>query len=113
MFSLWAMMAALLLAGNDLRRMDGPTYETLSNREVIAIDQVPPACPAAGVVVTSGHRTGSAAPGGDRAVLVRQPHKPDASVFGGARGAMFGRQLRDTASACATCGVSAHPTVTG
>jgi alpha-galactosidase len=41
MFSMWAMMAAPLLAGNDLRRMDGPTRGTLSNREVIAIDQDP------------------------------------------------------------------------
>jgi alpha-galactosidase len=41
MFSLWAMMAAPLFAGNDLRRMDGPTLATLRNREVIAIDQDP------------------------------------------------------------------------
>ena len=41
MFSMWAMMAAPLLAGNDLRRMDGRTRGTLLNREVIAIDQDP------------------------------------------------------------------------
>ena len=39
MFSLWAMMAAPLLAGHDVRRMDGRTRATLLNREVIAIDQ--------------------------------------------------------------------------
>jgi alpha-galactosidase len=38
-FSLWAMMASPLLAGNDLRRMDAATRRTLLNREVIAVDQ--------------------------------------------------------------------------
>jgi alpha-galactosidase len=41
MFSMWAMMAAPLLAGNDLRRMNGRTRGTLLNRDVIAIDQDP------------------------------------------------------------------------
>lgn len=41
MFSMWAMMAAPLLAGNDLRRMDRRTRATLTNRDVIAIDQDP------------------------------------------------------------------------
>jgi alpha-galactosidase len=41
MFSLWAMMAAPLLAGNDLRRMDGRTRATLINHEVIAVNQDP------------------------------------------------------------------------
>jgi alpha-galactosidase len=41
MYSMWAMMAAPLLAGNDLRRMDGRTRGTLLNRDVIAIDQDP------------------------------------------------------------------------
>jgi alpha-galactosidase len=39
MFSMWAMMAAPLLAGNDLRNMNRSTRATLRNREVIAIDQ--------------------------------------------------------------------------
>jgi alpha-galactosidase len=38
-FSLWALLAAPLLAGNDLRAMSPATKETLTNREVIAIDQ--------------------------------------------------------------------------
>lgn len=38
-FSLWAMMAAPLIAGNDVRLMSGPTRRTLLNREVIAVDQ--------------------------------------------------------------------------
>ncbi|MFT3907048.1 MAG: glycoside hydrolase family 27 protein [Steroidobacteraceae bacterium] len=38
-FSLWAMMAAPLMAGNDLRSMDAATRAILTNREVIAVDQ--------------------------------------------------------------------------
>jgi alpha-galactosidase len=38
-FSLWALLAAPLLAGNDLRNMSQATKETLTNREVIAVDQ--------------------------------------------------------------------------
>ena len=37
--SLWAMLAAPLLAGNDLSRMDDATKSILLNKEVIAIDQ--------------------------------------------------------------------------
>jgi alpha-galactosidase len=37
--SLWAILAAPLLAGNDLSTMDSATREILTNREVIAIDQ--------------------------------------------------------------------------
>jgi alpha-galactosidase len=40
-FSLWALLAAPLLAGNDLRNMSPATKETLTNREVIAVDQDP------------------------------------------------------------------------
>jgi alpha-galactosidase len=38
-FSLWAMMAAPLMAGNDLTKMPPETRSILLNREVIAIDQ--------------------------------------------------------------------------
>ncbi|MCW3094085.1 MAG: alpha-galactosidase [Ferruginibacter sp.] len=38
-FSMWAMMAAPLMAGNDIRKMDKPTAEILTNNEVIAVDQ--------------------------------------------------------------------------
>jgi alpha-galactosidase len=38
-FSLWAIMAAPLLAGNDLRALDDTTKSILLNREVIAVDQ--------------------------------------------------------------------------
>jgi alpha-galactosidase len=37
--SLWAMLSAPLLAGNDLRTMTGETKSILLNREVIAVDQ--------------------------------------------------------------------------
>ena len=38
-FSMWAMMAAPLIAGNDLRNMDAVTHGILTNKDVITIDQ--------------------------------------------------------------------------
>ena len=38
-FSLWAILAAPLMAGNDLRSMSREVAEILTNREVIAVDQ--------------------------------------------------------------------------
>ena len=38
-FSLWAMMAAPLIAGNDVAHMDQATRDILLNHEVIAVDQ--------------------------------------------------------------------------
>jgi alpha-galactosidase len=40
-FSFWALFAAPLIAGNDLRRMSPETLAILTNREVIAVDQDP------------------------------------------------------------------------
>jgi alpha-galactosidase len=40
-FGMWAMLAAPLITGNDLRHMDADTVAILTNREVIAIDQDP------------------------------------------------------------------------
>jgi len=40
-FSLWAVMAAPLMAGNDLRAMTEETKSILLNKEVIAVDQDP------------------------------------------------------------------------
>jgi alpha-galactosidase len=40
-FSLWCMLAAPLIAGNDLRTMSEETRDILTNREVIAVDQDP------------------------------------------------------------------------
>jgi alpha-galactosidase len=39
--SLWSVLAAPLLAGNDLRNMSPSIHEILTNREVIAVDQDP------------------------------------------------------------------------
>jgi alpha-galactosidase len=38
-FSMWSMLAAPLIAGNDLRKMSRETREILTNREVIAVNQ--------------------------------------------------------------------------
>jgi len=38
-FSLWCLLAAPLMAGNDLRNMSDETREILTNAEVIAVDQ--------------------------------------------------------------------------
>jgi alpha-galactosidase len=43
--SLWALLRAPLIAGNDLRQMTDETKSILMNREVIAIDQDPAAKP--------------------------------------------------------------------
>ena len=40
-FSMWCMLAAPLMAGNDLTKMDKDTHEILTNKEVIAVDQDP------------------------------------------------------------------------
>jgi alpha-galactosidase len=50
--SLWAMQAAPLIAGNDLRTMSGETRAILTNREVIAVDQ--DSLGAQGILVSSG-----------------------------------------------------------
>ncbi|MDQ6788974.1 MAG: glycoside hydrolase family 27 protein [Acidobacteriota bacterium] len=38
-FSMWAMLAAPLIAGNDLREMSNETREILTNKEIIAVNQ--------------------------------------------------------------------------
>lgn len=40
-FSMWAMLASPLLTGSDVRNLDAYTLETLTNHEVIAINQDP------------------------------------------------------------------------
>lgn len=40
-FSMWCMLAAPLISGNDLRHMSAETKEVLTNREVIAVNQDP------------------------------------------------------------------------
>ena len=67
--SLWAIIAAPLIAGNDLSKMDESTINILMNKEVISVDQDP--------VAVQGDRVGAVGPyevwmkplqGGDRAV---------------------------------------------
>ena len=38
-FTMWCILAAPLLAGNDLRNMDAETLEILTNKEAIAVNQ--------------------------------------------------------------------------
>jgi alpha-galactosidase len=52
--SLWALLAAPLLAGNDLRSMSEETRSVLTNAEVIAIDQDPDAKPVEPIPGTEG-----------------------------------------------------------
>jgi len=40
-FSLWCLLAAPLMAGNDLKNMSPEIREILTNKEVIAVDQDP------------------------------------------------------------------------
>ncbi|HZL17680.1 MAG TPA: glycoside hydrolase family 27 protein, partial [Polyangia bacterium] len=40
-FSLWAMLAAPLIAGNDIRSMSAATTAVLTNADVVAVDQDP------------------------------------------------------------------------
>jgi alpha-galactosidase len=65
-FSMWAMMAAPLIAGNDLTSMSAATKAILTNAEVIAVDQDPlgnqatlVATPQTGLQVWSKTLTGS------------------------------------------------------
>jgi alpha-galactosidase len=52
-FSLWCMMAAPLMAGNDIRSMSTTTKEILTNKEAIAVDQ--DSLGLAGKRITSGN----------------------------------------------------------
>jgi alpha-galactosidase len=40
-FAMWAIMAAPLITGNDLTKMSATTKATLTNKEIIAVDQDP------------------------------------------------------------------------
>jgi alpha-galactosidase len=68
--SLWALLRAPLLAGNDLRTMTDETKSILMNKEVIAVDQDPAGLPV--------HRT---TPQGTSEVLLR-PLANEAVVVG-------------------------------
>lgn len=70
-FSLWAILAAPLVAGNDLSSMDAETLRILTNKDVIAVDQDP-----MGVQGRRIHKDGDLEiwtrplAGGDRAVVL-------------------------------------------
>jgi alpha-galactosidase len=40
-FSMWCLLAAPLMSGNDIRSMSDETHDILTNKEVIAVDQDP------------------------------------------------------------------------
>jgi alpha-galactosidase len=76
--SLWSMLAAPLLAGNDLRAMPASILEILTNREVIAVDQDP--------LGKQGRRLSQS---GDREIWIRE-------LAGGAQAlALFNRGAGD------------------
>ena len=76
--SLWAMLAAPLLAGNDLRSVPQPVLDILTNRDVIAVDQDP-----------LGHQGRRIWKGGNQEVWIRE-------LAGGAQAlAIFNRDLKD------------------
>jgi alpha-galactosidase len=80
-FSLWAMLAAPLMAGNDIEHMDAATRAILLNRAVIAIDQ-DPLGKQAGRIVKQGDLEVWARPlaDGGRAVLFLNRGKAPADI---------------------------------
>ena len=96
--SLWALLAAPLLAGNDLQKMSAETKSILMNKEVIAIDQDP--------LGKQGDRVSVEGPlevwarplvNGDRAVGVfnREGRALSYTVDLGAAGVRSGARMRD------------------
>ena len=70
-FSLWAVMAAPLMAGNDLSAMSRETKAILLNKEVIAVDQDPLGIPASRVAKNGDAEIWSRPlKGGGRAVVL-------------------------------------------
>ena len=69
-FSLWALLAAPLIAGNDLRSMTPEIHDILTNKEVIAIDQDP--------LGRQGRRVGK---NGDLEVWAKQLENGDRAVI--------------------------------
>jgi alpha-galactosidase len=80
--SLWAEMAAPLIAGNDLTRMSAITHGILTNQAVIAVDQDPLGLQGYPVASAGGHwvLTRPLANGDRAVVLFNQTDKP-ATIF--------------------------------
>ncbi|MGE5358697.1 MAG: glycoside hydrolase family 27 protein [Bacteroidales bacterium] len=81
-FSLWCMMAAPLMAGNDLRRMTDATARVLTNQEAIAINQDPLGVQGRIVRMDGAVEIWAAKPlfDGSRAVLVFNKGKAPATI---------------------------------
>ncbi len=79
--SLWSMLAAPLIAGNDVRDMTAEVREILLNQEVIAIDQDKAGRQAARVAESGGQEIWTRAlDGGDTAVALFNRGKEAASI---------------------------------
>lgn len=82
--SLWAIMAAPLLIGADLRAVDPATLEILGNREVVAIDQDPLGVQGRPVSSGDGHHVlVKPLDGGDRAVALFNETDAAATIAAG------------------------------
>ena len=121
-FSLWSIMAAPLLIGSDLRRVNSATFDILLNKEVIAVDQDPLgrqgrvlsnqnglwtfAKPLANgdVAVALFNETGSAATIGTTATAIGLPERPGYVLRD-----LWQHTVLETAGAIAA-GVPAHGT---
>ena len=102
-FSLWAILAAPLIAGNDLRNMRPEIHDILTNKEVIAVDQ--DALGRQGERVAKERRSGSLGEATERWQPRRDPaesRRHRAADHGELGGSRLSQQL--SAPPCVTCG---------
>ena len=89
--ALWSLLAAPLLAGNDLRAMSDETKAILMNREVIAIDQDPDAKPVK-KILEQGSTVITARPLSDNSMAVAIFNRGEAAATIAVRWADLGLQ---------------------
>jgi alpha-galactosidase len=89
--ALWSLLAAPLLAGNDLRAMSDETKAILMNREVIAIDQDPDAKPVK-KILEQGSTVIAARPLSDNSMAVAIFNRGEAAATIAVRWADLGLQ---------------------
>jgi len=89
--TLWSLLAAPLLAGNDLRTMSADTKAILMNREVIAIDQDPDAAPVK-EILEKGSTVIAARPLSDKSVAVGLFNRGEADATVAVRWSALGFQ---------------------
>jgi alpha-galactosidase len=89
--TLWSLLAAPLLAGNDLRTMSADTKAILMNREVIAIDQDPDAAPVK-EILEQGSTVIAARPLSDKSVAVGLFNRGEADATVAVRWSALGFQ---------------------